>query len=125
MVRGLDCPHRSSQSSFSSLSRAARCRCRRRVLRSRRIPAWYGPRWGAPYALVPYTGDLKIKTNNKNAGVFIDGGYAGQTAKLKKFALSPGVHNIELRDPSGHAFYQKRIQVIPGKTLEIHADSQG
>jgi opacity protein-like surface antigen len=88
-------------------------------------PGWYGPRWGAPYAVVPYTGEVKIKTNNKNAAVFIDGGYAGQSAKLKKFALSPGVHNIELRDPSGHAFYQQRIQVIPGKTLQIHADSQG
>jgi opacity protein-like surface antigen len=88
-------------------------------------PAWYGPRWGAPYAVVPYTGEVKIKTNNKNAAVFIDGGYAGQSAKLKKFALSPGSHDIELRDQSGHAFYQERIQVIPGRTLQIHADSQG
>jgi hypothetical protein len=88
-------------------------------------PAWYGPRWGVPYAVVPYTGEVKIKTNDKNAAVFIDGGYAGQTAKLKKFALSPGTHDIELRDSSGHAFYQERIQVIPGKTLQIHADSQG
>jgi hypothetical protein len=88
-------------------------------------PAWYGPRWGVPYAVAPYTGQVKIKTNDKNAAVFIDGGYAGQTAKLKKFALSPGTHDIELRDPSGRAFYQERIQVIPGKTLQIHADSQG
>jgi hypothetical protein len=75
--------------------------------------------------VVPYTGEVKIKTNDKKAAVFIDGGYAGQTAKLKKFALSPGIHDIELRDPSGHAFYQERIQVVPGKTLQIHADSQG
>jgi len=88
-------------------------------------PAWYGPRWGAPYPIVPYTGEVKIKTNNKNAAVFIDDGYAGQTAKLRKFALSPGIHNIELRDPSGHPFYQERIQVIPGRTLQINAYSQG
>jgi len=88
-------------------------------------PGWYGPYWGPPYAVVPYTGQVKIKTNDKNAAVFVDGGYAGQTAKLKKFALRPGTHNIELRDPSGHAFYQERVQVIAGRTLEIHADYQG
>jgi len=88
-------------------------------------PGWYGPYWGPPYAVVPYTGQVKIKTNDKNAAVFVDGGYAGQAAKLKKFALRPGAHNIELRDPSGHAFYQERVQVIPGKTLEIHADFLG
>ena len=88
-------------------------------------PAWYGPYWGPPYAVVPYTGQVKIKTNDKNAAVCVDGGYAGQAAKLKNFALRPGAHNIELRDPSGHAFYQERVQVIPGKTLEIHADYLG
>ena len=87
-------------------------------------PGWYGPYWG-PYAVVPYTGQVKIKTNDKNAAVFVDGGYAGQAAKMKKFALRPGTYNIELRHASGSAFYQERIQVIPGKTLEIHADSQG
>jgi PEGA domain len=88
-------------------------------------PGWYGPYWGPPYAVVPYTGQVKIKTNDKNAAVFVDGGYAGQAAKLKKFALRPGTHNIELRDPSGHSFYQERVQVIPGKTLEINADYRG
>jgi PEGA domain len=87
-------------------------------------PGWYGSYWG-PYAVVPYTGQVKIKTNDKNAAVFVDGGYAGQAAKLKKFALRPGTHNIELRDQSGHAFYQERVQVIPGKTLEINADYRG
>jgi hypothetical protein len=87
-------------------------------------PGWYGPAYG-PYAVVPYTGQVKIKTNDKNAAVFVDGGYAGQAAKLKKFALRPGTHDIELRDPSGHAFYQERVQVIPGKTLEINAEYRG
>jgi hypothetical protein len=88
-------------------------------------PGWYGPYWGPPYAVAPYTGQVKIKTNDKNAAIFVDGGYAGQAAKLKKFALRPGTHNIELRDPSGHSFYQERVQVIPGKTLEIQADHRG
>ena len=88
-------------------------------------PGWYAPYWGPSYAVVPYTGQVKIKTNNKNAAVFVDGGYAGQAAKLKKFALRPGTHNIELRGPSGHTFYQERVQVIPGKTVEIDAVYRG
>ena len=88
-------------------------------------PGWYAPYWGPSYAVVPYTGQVKIKTNNKNAAVFVDGGYAGQAAKLKKFALRPGTHNIELRGPSGHTFYQERVQVIPGKTVEIDALYRG
>ena len=88
-------------------------------------PGWYAPYWGPSYAVVPYTGQVKIKTNNKTAAVFVDGGYAGQAAKLKKFALRPGTHNIELRGPSGHTFYQERVQVIPGKTVEIDAVYRG
>ena len=37
----------------------------------------------------------------------------------------PGVHTVELRDPSGRSFYQERIEVIRGKTLEIHPDFRG
>jgi hypothetical protein len=57
--------------------------------------------------------------------VYIDGGYAGRVGQLKKFRLSVGDHNIELRDPSGHAFHQERIQVLSGKTLEIQGTAGG
>jgi hypothetical protein len=57
--------------------------------------------------------------------VYVDGGYAGKVRDLKKFRLSTGDHNIELRDPSGHSFYQEKIDVLPGKTLEIHGTGQG
>src|SRR5690349_7382273 len=53
-------------------------------------PGWwgsYGPYWGPPYYAVPNTGTVKIKTEDKNAAVYIDDGYAGRAAKLKKFAL--------------------------------------
>jgi hypothetical protein len=93
---------------------------------------WYGPGWyspwgfGGPYAYGYYptanSGNVKIKTELKDASVFVDGGYAGQSGKLKKFALRPGTHDIALRDPSGHTFYQERINVLKGKTLEIHPD---
>jgi hypothetical protein len=57
--------------------------------------------------------------------VYVDGGYAGRVGDLKKFHLQAGSHNIELRDPSGHAFHQEKIQVIPGKTLEIQGTAGG
>lgn len=86
---------------------------------------WYGPYgWGAGYGYgyspVPNAGQVKFVNVAKDALVYVDGGYAGTAGKLKKFALRPGSHNIELRDPSGHTFHQERVEVIPGKTLEIY-----
>jgi len=85
-------------------------------------PGWYGWGWGYPYAYAPgpSSGEVKFVDVAKDALVYVDGGYAGTAGKLKKFALRPGNHNIELRDPSGHTFHQEKIHVIPGKTLEIH-----
>ena len=91
---------------------------------------WYGPGWyGGPYGwapgyYIPNAGKVKIVTSDKNASVYVDGGYAGPVAKLKKFSLRPGNHDIALRDPDGRTFYQERVQVIPGKTTEIHANYQ-
>jgi hypothetical protein len=94
---------------------------------------WYGPYWGYPsygygygyYGSAPHYGDVKIVDAGKDAMVYVDGGYAGKVGDLKKFRLSTGDHNIELRDPSGHAFYQEKIDVLPGKTLEIHGTVHG
>jgi hypothetical protein len=93
-------------------------------------PGWYGPwgwGWGYPYAYAPTpsSGQVKLVDVAKGALVYIDGGYAGTAGNLKKFALRPGNHNIELRDPSGHAFHEEKIHVIAGKTLEIHGDTGG
>jgi hypothetical protein len=91
---------------------------------------WYGPYgwgWGYPYGYSPYGDEGKVKIVNvpKDSIVYVDGGYAGTAGELKKFSLRPGEHNIELRDPSGHAFHKERIQVIAGKTLEIHGSEGG
>jgi hypothetical protein len=91
-------------------------------------PGWYGPwGWGYPYAYapIPSSGQVKLVDVAKDALVYIDGGFAGTAGKLKKFALRPGNHNLELRDPSGHAFHQEKIHVIPGKTLEIYGTAGG
>ena len=92
---------------------------------------WYGPYWGPryygpyPYGAYQNTGNVKIVTETKGDQIFVDGGFAGLTGKLKKFPLRPGVHTVGLRDPSGRSFYQERIEVIRGKTLEIHPDFKG
>jgi hypothetical protein len=64
-------------------------------------------------------GEVKIDTPAKDALVYVDGGYAGLSGKLRHFHLTPGTHDIELRDPSGKAFFQEHVQVIAGKTIDI------
>src|SRR5215469_406763 len=56
-----------------------------------------------PYAYPPdymatNFGYVKIKTDLKDALVYVDGGFADRIEKAKKFALRPGTHDIELRD---------------------------
>ena len=89
---------------------------------------WNGPGWYYPGQRPAYvipqsrTGEVKIVTRFKYALVFVDGGYAGVAEKLKHFDLSPGNHDIELRDPSGKTIFQERVQVILGKTTEIRVN---
>jgi len=82
---------------------------------------WYGPAYVAPYAVepVPYVGNVKIDSKMKDAGVFVDGGYAGTVGQLKTLPLRPGAHNIELRDPSGQTVLQEKIDVLAGKTIKL------
>ena len=96
----------------------------------------FGPGWGwyAPYGYwgpygyygegygASYPGQVKIITQNKNAQVYVDGGYAGTADKLKKFKLSPGQHDIELRDSNGKTLHAEVVTVIPGKTVDFDAD---
>lgn len=77
-----------------------------------------------PYAYEPdymasNFGYVKIKTDVKDAAVYIDGGYADRIDKAKKFALRPGTHDIELRDSDGRTLYRERVAVIVGKTTEL------
>ena len=77
-----------------------------------------------PYAYPPdymaaNFGYVKIKTDRKDASVFVDGGFADKVEKAKKFALRPGNHDIELRDSDGRTLYNERVAVIVGKTTEL------
>ena len=85
-------------------------------------PGWYGPPYGYG-RFVPNAGQVKIVTRSKGNAVYVDGGYAGVTGKLKKFPLRPGNHTIAFKDSDGRTFYQERIEVLLGKTIEVHPDS--
>ena len=84
---------------------------------------WYGPAYVAPYAVVPgpSVGKVKFDTKMKDAGVYVDSGYAGTVRQLGTFPLRPGTHNIELRDSSGRTIFQDQIDVLAGKTIKLAA----
>jgi hypothetical protein len=84
---------------------------------------WYGPAYVGPYGYVsaPYAGKVKFDTKMKDAGVYVDGGYAGTVRQLGTFALRPGSHNIELRDQSGQTIFQEKVDVLAGKTTKLAA----
>jgi len=77
-----------------------------------------------PYAYEPdymaqNFGYVKIKTERKDASVYVDGGLADRLEKAKKFALRPGTHDIELRDSDGRSLFRERVAVLVGKTTEL------
>ncbi len=91
---------------------------------------WYSPFYG-PYGWYgPYTpypayysdaGRLELKTNVKDADVYINGAYAGKVAKLKSMWLRPDAYNIEIR-AAGYAPYAERIYLLAGKTTQVKAE---
>lgn len=92
-------------------------------------PGWgYGPRWYGGYWAPGYygrpAGTVKIETKIKGQSIFVDGGYAGLTGKLKKFQLRPGEHTIAVKDTDGREVYRQRIEVLLGKTTKIYPNPQ-
>src|ERR1700758_2738607 len=70
-------------------------------------PSWYYRPWHPGYVYVaPRRGDVKIESHVKGESIYVDGGFAGVTGKLKKFELQPGNHQIEVRDPNGYPVFQ-------------------
>ncbi len=86
---------------------------------------WDGPPWGPAYVPGSNTGQVKIVTKYQGDSIYVDGGYAGRTGKLKKFRSRAGAHTIRIRDRRGHTIYQERVQVLAGRTLKIHPDYSG
>jgi hypothetical protein len=85
-------------------------------------PAWYSPYYYPgyyPVAVGPRDGEVKIETHVKDASIYVDGGFAGTTGKLKHFSLKPGNHDIEVRNTAGQALFHDHVQVLVGRTVEI------
>ena len=82
-------------------------------------PYW-GPMYGGYYAN-PYAGEVKLETKVKDAGVFINGAYAGTTRQNKSMHLRPGSYNLEVKE-AGKTVYAERIYVVAGKTLHLRPE---
>jgi len=89
-------------------------------------PFLWGPFY--PYGYYPYPsaymaanyGEVKIDTHDKNADVYIDGGFAAKIKDTKKFALRPGNHDIQLRSPDGQNLFEEQVAVTIGHTTKLH-----
>jgi hypothetical protein len=89
---------------------------------------WYNPfPYGIyePYGVYPPTysnaGEVELKTNVKDADVYINGAYAGKARKLKSMWLRADSYALEIRVP-GYAPFTEKIYVVPGKTIKVTAD---
>lgn len=93
-------------------------------------PAYYSPYYYYPgyyypgyysgvYGVTPRGGDVKIDTHVKDASIYVDGGFAGSTGKLKHFSLQTGNHEIEVRNSAGQTLFHDKVQVLPGRTVDI------
>ena len=91
-------------------------------------PYW-GPYWG-PYAYwgpgpyygevyYPNSGVVKLDTKVKDAGVYINGAYAGTTHDNKTMHLRAGNYKIEIRE-AGATKFADTVMVAAGKTIHIN-----
>ncbi len=104
-----------------------------------RLGYGYGPGYGWPYGYDPFLygygfhpgfftgfgygpslGEIKLKSDDPNAWVYLDGALAGKAEKLKRMWLEPGVYDLELR--SGNRRFGQKVYVLSGKTLRLTAD---
>ena len=79
---------------------------------------FYRPYWGPAYGgyfANPNAGEIKLDTKVKDAGVFINGAYAGTTHQNKSMHLRPGTYTIRSTEYSGPA----GIGMIERNAVEI------
>ena len=82
--------------------------------------SYWGPAYGGYYANAN-AGEVKLDTKVKDAGVFINGAYAGTTHDNKTMHLRAGSYNIEIRE-GGRTPYAEKVYVVAGKTLHLHPE---
>ncbi|HEU0140020.1 MAG TPA: PEGA domain-containing protein [Bryobacteraceae bacterium] len=100
-------------------------------------PYWYpyGDPWYSPFSYGFYSpfyhpghyygfrqqdgmGEVKLRSVDEDASVYLDGAYAGTAKDLKSMWLEPGAYNLEIRS-DGTQQFSKRIYVLSGKTLRL------
>ena len=80
-----------------------------------------GPRGRVRAVRVDNSGEVKIKCEEKDAEIHVDGALSGTVDKLKKFDLRPGKHSVVIRSKDGRKAAH-RISVLKGKTIELGCD---
>lgn len=93
---------------------------------------YYGGPWypypyayGYPYAY-PYVydlgGSLRLQVTPKQAGVFVDGYYAGTVddfdGTFQRLHVEPGEHDLQVYLP-GHRLIRQKVYLQPGKTFSV------
>jgi len=102
---------------------------RRRVVVIEPGPFFYGPVFPYDY-YYPYPpaygyarnyGEVKIEAHHhdKDANVYIDGGFAANLRDHNKFGLRSGNHEIELRNSDGQTIFDERVAVTIGQTTKL------
>ena len=67
----------------------------------------------------PILGVVKLDTKVKDAGVFINGAYAGTTHDNKTMHLRAGNYRMEIR-AGGATKFAETVMVAAGKTIHIN-----
>jgi hypothetical protein len=98
-------------------------------------PAYWGPYpyaypvYGYPYYGYGYgygyrpMGEVKIRSAEPDADIYINGSLAGQAHSLKKFHLRPGTYDIEQR--IGGDVQHRRVYVIANRTIRLEFGPAG
>lgn len=87
-------------------------------------PWFYGPSlhpgFLTGFGFRPSMGEIKLRSQDRDAWVYLDGALAGKADKLKNMWLEPGAYNLEVR--SGQKKLSRKVYVLSGKTLRLTAD---
>lgn len=96
---------------------------------------WIGSYWFDPFFMTPYIhpafytgfgfgpnlGEVRLRTFDKSADVYLDGALAGKAGKLKSMWLEPGAYELTIQ--SGDQIeYTKKIYVLTGKRFDVQAE---
>ncbi len=85
-------------------------------------PYAYGP-YGYGYGYGRPVGEVKIKSPNSNAQIYINGALAGRAHDLKRIYLKPGTYTIEQR--IGSDVQKERVYVVANRSLQIEFGKPG